>query len=492
MRKIVFLLVLIVICTFAACTDQPESNITNETTVADTAEITETPQAAYNYPEADYGGYELRVLNITNLWDMYVYLDRAELDGEVLNDAVYTRNRNLEQSLNFTLNEITFESDAGVSQVVDAAKKSLTAGDNAYDIIYLPVTDAPVLMLEGYFYNLKNIGEMQLDQPWWDQQVISAATLNNNLYFTTSPWHLMSFDGTWGLFFNEDIITDYTLEMPYDHVRDNTWTIDTLAEYAKAVTSLNGDESYAWSNDGNAMYGISAHSHVIQKYIMAAGEKFVDINSSGYPEFLADNERFYSVISKLSAFLKKGDGYVMQGSDSDYDVNNGGYMHVFSTERALFLTAEIKAAQLLRDMDFTFGIVPFPKYDSAQESYYSATVSRLFVLTIPVTNPDPTIAATIADVMSYESYSNILPIYFDITVSQKGLRNDDSIEMLNIIRDTRGFDIGEVFTWTSALSTKIATKVFAGDEAVVSDIAAALPTINASIEKMITQLDALN
>ena len=240
------------------------------------------------------------------------------------------------------------------------------------------------------------------------------------------------------------------------------------------------------------MYGISSHSHVVQKYIMAAGEKFVDISSAGYPEFLAENERFYNVISKLCTFMKKGDGYVMQGSDTDYDVTNGGYMHVFSNERSLFLTAEIKAAQLLRDMEFTFGIVPFPKYDASQENYYSATVSRLFVLTIPVTNPDPTIAATIADVMSYESYQNILPIYFDITVSQKGLRNEDSIEMLNIIRDTRGFDIGEVFTWTSALSEKIKTKVFAGDEAVASDIAAAKPAIEASIEKMITQLDALN
>lgn len=486
-----FTLMLILTVLLISCTEKSDNDFSESDIDHTTATVTQT-QPEYNYPDVDYNGYELKVLNITNLWDMYVYLDRDELDGEILNDAVYTRNRNLEQMLNFTLNEVTYEGDPGLNQVVETAKKSLAAGDDEYDIMYLPITDVPALMLEGYFYNLKTINELQLDEPWWDQQVIKAATLNNNLYFTTSPWHLMSFEGTWGLFFNEDIITNYNLEMPYDYVRDNTWTLDKLSEYCKAVTSLNGDESYAWNNDGNALYGISSHSHVVQKFIMAAGEKFVDINSSGYPEFLAENERFYNIISQLSVLLKKGDGMVMQGSDADFNVEDGGYMYVFTTERSLFLTAEIKAAQLLRDMDFTFGIIPFPKYTPEQESYYSATVSRLFVMTIPVTNPEPSIAATIADAMSYESYQNILPIYFDITVSQKGLRNDDSIEMLNIIRDTRGFDIGEVFTWTSELSNKIRDKVFKGDDSIASDIAAAKSNIETSIDKMITQLDALN
>ena len=169
MRKIMFLLVLTILCVclFTACGEQSESGVTDDTTVAvDNSESTETTEPLYKYPEVDYDGYELKVLNITDLWDMYVYLDRAELDGEVLNDAVYTRNRNLEQMMNFKLNEITFEGDPGLNQVVESAKKSLAAGDNEYDIIYLPVTDAPALMLEGYFYNLKNIDEIQLDKPW--------------------------------------------------------------------------------------------------------------------------------------------------------------------------------------------------------------------------------------------------------------------------------------------------------------------------------------
>ena len=42
-------------------------------------------------------------------------------------------------------------------------------------------------------------------------------------------------------------------------------------------------------------------------------------------------------------------------------------------------------------------------------------------------------------------------------VAQKGLRNDDSIEMLGIISESRGFDIGEGYGWTEDLSAKVNT-----------------------------------
>ena len=50
----------------------------------------------YAYPETNYGGKAFRVYNIADLWDMYVDLDKPELTGEALDDAVYERNRRIE------------------------------------------------------------------------------------------------------------------------------------------------------------------------------------------------------------------------------------------------------------------------------------------------------------------------------------------------------------------------------------------------------------
>ena len=486
---ITVVLLLVIILTACAADSGTAQSTTASVTTSPEAAVTEDTGIQYDYPEADYGGAELTILNVSNLWDMLVEIDRPELNGEILNDAVYNRNRNIEQMYNFVLKEVSHAEDTAA--VTTAARQSLMAGDDVYDIMYLSLPDVPALMLEGYFYNLKNIPELNLDQPWWDQQVVDAATIDDTLFFATSAWHLMAFDGTWCLFFNEDMITDYNLSSPYDHVRDNTWTVDKINEYAASIANLNGDDSFGWNANGNSIYGISAHVNMVQKFIRGAGESFVAVGSDGYPEFKIENERFYTLISKLSRTFNDGSGLTIKADTDDFNVEKGGYVHIFTVERSLFLTGEIKAAQLMRDVDFTFGILPFPKFDEKQESIYSSTVYQMFVFLLPVTSPDTEFAATIADVMSFESYKNILPIYFDVVVSQKGLRNEDSIEMLNIIRDTRGIDIGDVFGWTSSLASGIADKVFKGDDTAASSIATQKSNIEASIQKMIDKFQEM-
>ena len=49
------------------------------------------------------------------------------------------------------------------------------------------------------------------------------------------------------------------------------------------------------------------------------------------------------------------------------------------------------------------------------------------------------------DAASYLSYTDVLPVYYNVTIAQKGLRDDESIEMLGIIQSSRYFDIGRVF-----------------------------------------------
>ncbi len=52
---------------------------------------------------------------------------------------------------------------------------------------------------------------------------------------------------------------DLGLETPYQLVRDGTWTIDRLTEHAKSAANLNGDDSFAWNEKGNAIYGLASY-----------------------------------------------------------------------------------------------------------------------------------------------------------------------------------------------------------------------------------------
>ena len=57
----------------------------------------------------------------------------------------------------------------------------------------------------------------------------------------------------------------------------------------------------------------------------------------------------------------------------------------------------------------------------------------------------------ILDALSYESYRDVLPLYYGQTISQKGLRDEDWIEMLSIINETRVSESGLIFGVTSGL-----------------------------------------
>ena len=187
--------------------------------------------------------------------------------------------------------------------------------------------------------------------------------------------------------------------------------------------------------------------------------------------------------------LSGDDGQTLEANTDDFNAELGGYLHVFSTGRSLFVTGEIKAAQTLRDMTDTFGIIPFPKYDESQEDYVTDLVLQLFYLTIPITNQRLDMTATIVEAMTHDSFTDVIPVYYEQTVEQKGLRNNESIEMLEIMRQTRTVDPGVVFGWTNTLNETIRTKLFAGDANVASDIESAKTSIETNIDKFLEFLE---
>ncbi len=430
----------------------------------------ESAGSEYTYPDLNLGGKEIFILNMDAYWGMYVTVSPDALTGEVLNDAVYARNRSVEEKFGCVIRDAKIDSKNSFDAIVKAGRNAVLAGDGTYDVMYLPINQITALLTDGSFLNLYGLPELQLDESWWDSAYNSAAAIGDKLYFASGDLHLMAYDSTWCIFFNENILADKGLGMPYDAVRAGSWTLDELTRYCRTAANLNDSASFSWDQSGSAVYGLSTHPHSPDKFVLGAGEKYVRKDDSGIPVLSAGGERYYGVIEKLAALLDTADGTSIESDADDFNAGKGGYMYVFANRRSAFLTAEIKAAQLLRDMEDTFGILPFPKYDESQESYRSALMSDLLVMTLPVTNTSASETAAVLDALCYESSRQVIPVYFDITVSQKGLRNDDSIEMMEIMRSSRDADISAIFAWNNSLVGAVRQKVFKGESSVASDI----------------------
>jgi hypothetical protein len=105
------------------------------------------------------------------------------------------------------------------------------------------------------------------------------------------------------------------------------------------------------------------------------------------------------------------------------------------------------------------------------------------MLVIPVTNGNLSRTGTILDALAYVSHRDVTPVFYDITLSLKRLQNDDSIEMLKIIRDSVTVDLGVMFGWTLDLMNKINNDLDKGKNNVASLIEKNKAKVEVNIEK---------
>lgn len=191
-------------------------------------------------PVRDLEGYEYRILSRGESYALWqgTDADAEEETGDPINDAVYKRNRTIEEKYNIII------VNKPSSDLTSSAKKAISSGGDEYDIMMGPLSNnfANTLSQSGMLTDLKNVPYIDLPKPWYDQKANEQLTISNKLYVTISDIGKVDKDATWSYLFNKKLISGLSLENPYQLVRDGKWTIDKMLEMCKGVSrDLNGD-----------------------------------------------------------------------------------------------------------------------------------------------------------------------------------------------------------------------------------------------------------
>ena len=72
--------------------------------------------------------------------------------------------------------------------------------------------------VENELCNWLEIGTVDYEKPWWNGNVISAATVGGKLFFIMSDYVLDAIDYTYTMVFNKRLFGDYNMENPYLNV----------------------------------------------------------------------------------------------------------------------------------------------------------------------------------------------------------------------------------------------------------------------------------
>ena len=414
----------------------------------DTGENPEEAQNVKLEPDispADYGGHEFTILlSINAVTGVMVWNDfeAEEETGDVINDAIYQRNVYVEEKYNVKIKNIEMDPSDGMDRPAaqKMLKNSIAAGDGSYDAAMLAGYATCNLASGGFLLDMNNMEPLDLSKPWWDQKANRDLMIKNKMFYTTGDISNVVNEATYAILFNKKLIQDYGFESPYDLVKRGEWTYDKLAEMGIQVgTDLNGDGKMGFDD----LYGALVWDDTMMGTVNSIGERCAKINSAGEIELSLNNERVLkSFDTYISFVLDKDHALMYQREDWAGDRTNA----MFENNQGLFYIQIMELVVRLRAMEVDFGVIPYPKLETTQQNYYSTVSSwHSGFMCVPVDQEDISRTGAILEAMAAESMYTLKPAYYDIALKGKYVRDEESEEMLDLIFDSKIYDLGWLY-----------------------------------------------
>ncbi len=447
-----------------------------------TGEEITAPEETDGLPEKDMDKFELKIVHFDGNWLSWALtkLDAESETGDRLNDAIYKRNRNMEERFNCEIN-VTGKETITAGDI----QSEIMAGDSNYDVWFM--YDNWTLGAVEYLLPWEELPYINLDREWWNPSATEVFNLEGKTYAAAGNYSLSVLSRASGFAFNKDIYNKMNRsENIYDLAREGKWTIDVMYDTAKnAYIDLDGDSSM----NENDQYGISGSwKETFWRFLSGSDVRFISKDSNSDPVFdLQKNETAINKMLKIfDLFTEKGIYYNPQTKDV-HSVQDSE--EIFADGRLLFKTVNLFDLEALRTCDIDIGILPCPKYDENQENYYAPSFGAeisVLLKTLPEERKEN--VGILLEALAYDTNANILPEYKEVLLKTKLARDNESEEMIDIIINSISFDFG-INAWQNEVGVPIVQRIYVkNDPNVASTLAKMQKSVDAQIKKLVEKL----
>ncbi len=435
---------------------------------------------------------ELPSLVIDERWDgedvtmlvrsefLYEFLNDDTAD--VVNDAIYKRQLAVEELLgiNLKIADIT-GTFSTKDKYLGELKSSVLAGDGAYDIAASAANYMLPVIPDGLFHDLAGNRYIDLSKEWWSQGYVENMEIDGSLYLATGSISVNSLDNMCVMFFNKKMREDMALENPYELVNAGTWTFDKQVQMSHAVTSdINGDSVIS----ADDRVGCYSYNNMCIAQTISFGLDFSKRGDDGYPYITYLSDRMVTAFDRFRDFRLSSD-YLEGKQDGQDTLDLTTVMQQKYQNGNMFIMAQVlSSAKVMRGMDVDFGIIPMPKLDESQERYYTCAMENLTVVGIPSSVENTDRAGAVIEAMAIDGYNSITPAYFESALKGKYARDNESAEMLELIRDSLWFD----FAYLNSVSLNDINHLFNNSIIKGKEITSAFEAQKEKIEKNLAKL----
>lgn len=419
-------------------TDKISDTTTSDAVSTDTVAIDsdEAPDFRKIVPITDFNGWQYCMLSIQNsaMSAFFDYeLTTEELTGEVVNDAVYTRNMTIEEAFNITLTENR------VPDFLNVVQKCVQSGDNAYQLVIGGWGDMATLSTTGALLDWNSMDVIDVYKPWYNQSINSGCMINGRIYLELNYIPFTGALYTHCMFFNKSILADMGLESPYTYVLDGTWTIDRMISYLRDTKiDKNGDSKY----DENDFYGLLTSHGGTLVFTYAFDNKTMEISDDYTCTLTLFSDRMVQSVDKVLDLCYNSNSTYIVSNSQESDIAK-----MFRNGQSIMYAGFLSDTLLyFRDMENDYGLLPYPKLNEEQSNYYTKVGGGSVVLGLPITNYGTIdFLASVTEALAIESYNLIYPAVYEISLQGKALRDNESLTMYRIIMDGAFLDFTQLY-----------------------------------------------
>ena len=417
-------------------------------------------------PDFDFSGKEFRIFNGAAQNENSFWLV-DELNGDVVNDAVYHRNKAISERFNVKIVEQRLGEDASL----DAAQyimNTVMAADLAFEIADIDVAASWHLATSGCLLNLYDVPYIDFGKDYWDIDLMNDLAFGDKLFYALSAANLDSYASTHLLAFNKDIeekygISKYSLKSDslYQLVLDGKWTLDKFYAASSIVTAdINGD---ALMTEADQYGYLAGRSDMLAGMYIGAGLETITRGDDGRFELAADGlDRFSALFDKLKSNFVSDYFH--------YDDEKAVLSEMFGLGQGLFCDVTLGDLENMREIQFDFGFLPYPKLDETQPDYVSRVESCNATI-IPVSCADVEFVGIMLEAFASQSYKETLPAYYDVAMKMKYTRDEPSSEMLDIVTGSRAFDLGDA-VYGSLVADRLCEGLYSDEVATLEELLA--------------------
>lgn len=388
----------------------------------------------YEGEQLDFSGENFTILYPE--WSLYIdYYFAEEESGDAVNDALYKRIIDTEEFFNI---DVQTRMPGNIDTIAPEMKKTVLAGDNSFDIALTHcVSGLDAIVAGNLAYNWAVMPNVDFSKKYWNTSMNEFLTINGYMPFAANDFIIPD---PCFVTFSKDLTREYALEDPYELVRAGKWTWDKLGEMARQVSKdVDGDGQFTQAD----LYGfVGELDWQFINAMYACDQRLMKTDEDGHYVLDINTAKTQSIVDKLNDLLYVGNQTYTFPYNSK-NTNSSAYLP-FESGRALFYMNQPGSVTELRATEFEFGILPYPKFDENQANY--VTLNWAGTICAPMNVNSPEKVGAVVEYLGAKSREIVLPAYFDILLTGKVTRDNESQEMLDIIYGESIYDFGLNFS----------------------------------------------